>query len=294
MIRRHRLVSFFILAYGLSWLMWTPYILSPGGLGVLPYRFPQLIGDDAIVGLMPGAYLGPLAAAFLVTAFAEGRPGLRLWRGRLLRWRADARWYAFGLLGVPVALMAATLPLPGAMADLHPPSAVTLLIYLPMLSVQVLTTGLAEEPGWRDFALPRLQTRHGPLIGTLILGILWAGWHLPLFLTGWALANDPAALAQFTLIGILLSAVMTWVFNRTGESMPLSALVHVSNNNALSVLWPALFPHLPPRWILTASVIAYGTLATILLLATRGRLGFPPTEVPTHPSRFNRTEEVRR
>jgi hypothetical protein len=98
------------------------------------------------------------------------------------------------------------------------------------------------------------------------------------------------------LIGILLSTVMTWVFNRTRESTPLSALVHVSNNNALSVLWPDLFPHLPPRLILTASVIAYGTLAAILLLATRGRLGFHPqtTEVPTQPNHLNRMEEARR
>jgi membrane protease YdiL (CAAX protease family) len=282
LIRRHDMASYFVLAYGSSWLLWTPYVLSDGGLGVLPFRFPQLLGDDQLIGLLPGAYLGPLGAAFLVTALTDGRSGLRHWRRRLFRWRAGLRWYAFGLLGVPAALIAATLLLPDAVADLHPPSATMLLAYLPMLAVQILTTGVAEEPGWRDFALPRLQQRYGPMTGTLILGPLWAGWHLPLFLTGWALGHDLATLAQFTIVGVLLSIVITWVFNRTGESLPLSALVHVSNNNALSLLWPDLFPHLPARQILPASIIAYGALAAILLIATRGRLGFSP-EAQTPP-----------
>ena len=65
------------------------------------------------------------------------------------------------------------------------PSAALLVAYLPGLILQMLTTGLAEEPGWRDFATPRLQRRYGPLLGTLILGPLWGAWHLPLFLSDW-------------------------------------------------------------------------------------------------------------
>jgi membrane protease YdiL (CAAX protease family) len=293
MIRRHPLGSFFILAYGLSWLLWTPYVLSAGGLDVLPWRFPQLLGDGELLGLLPGAYLGPLTAAFLVTALTEGRAGLRRWRARLTRWRAAPRWYAFALLGIPASLVAATLLLPGAPADLRHPPATAILAYLPMLVIQVLTTGLAEEPGWRDFALPRIQQSRGPVTGTVILGVLWAGWHLPLFLTGWALGHDLISLAQFFLIGVLQSIVITWVFNRTGQSMPVAALVHVSNNNALSVLWPAMFPGLPGRQILTASVIAYGVLATALLVITGGRLGYRDRgDERSTPSARSRTREA--
>jgi len=64
-------------------------------------------------------------------------------------------------------------PLPGAWSDLRAPAATVLLAYLPTLVLQVLTTGVAEEPGWRDFAQPRLQSRFGPLTGALILGPLW-------------------------------------------------------------------------------------------------------------------------
>ena len=81
--------------------------------------------------------------------------------------------------------------------------------------------------------------------------------------------------------------------NRTGEGTPLSALVHVSNNNALSVLWPDMFPHLAPRWILTASVVAYGALAALVLLATRGRLGFPPRPVEFYEKSGHRCESHR-
>ena len=58
-------------------------------------------------------------------------------------------------------------------------------MYVPVLLFQMVTTGLAEEPGWRDFALPRLQRRFSPIIAALILGPLWGVWHLPLFLTDW-------------------------------------------------------------------------------------------------------------
>lgn len=85
-MRRHGLVSYYALAYGLSWLAWLPYLLSQNGVGVLQFTFPQLLGTSQFAGVLPGAYLGPLGAAFIVTAIAEGRPGLRRWGGRLFRW----------------------------------------------------------------------------------------------------------------------------------------------------------------------------------------------------------------
>ena len=189
-VRRHGLVSFYALAYGMSWLFWLPYVLSQNGLGILDVSFPKILGNTQLAGILPGAYLGPLGAAFVVTALSEGRPGLRRWGGRLFRWGVNWRWYALALLGVPALLVAGTLVVsPGSAAGLRFPPLAALLAYLPFLVLQMLTTGLAEEPGWRDFALVRHQRLHGPLMGTLILGMLWAGWHLPLFLTDWGREN---------------------------------------------------------------------------------------------------------
>ena len=80
-VRRHGLVSFYALAYFISWLFWMPYVLSQNGLGVLDVSFPKILGDTQLAGILPGAYLGPLGAAFVVTALSEGKPGLRRWGG---------------------------------------------------------------------------------------------------------------------------------------------------------------------------------------------------------------------
>lgn len=96
--------------------------------------------------------------------------------------------------------------------------------------VLAITTGLAEEPGWRDFALVRLQDRLGPINGTVPLGVLWGGWHLPLFLSTWGgwphvLWYEPI---EFVGVAIALSFPITWVFNRTGQSLPLVMLLHAN------------------------------------------------------------------
>src|SRR5215203_4609608 len=78
-VRRHGLVSYYAMAYGMSWLFWLPYVLSQHGLGVLDIPFPEVLGTTQLAGILLGAYLGPLGAAFVVTAISEGRPGLRRW-----------------------------------------------------------------------------------------------------------------------------------------------------------------------------------------------------------------------
>lgn len=283
LLRRHPLPGFFALAYGLSWLLWTPFVLSRDGIGVLPFHFPQLMGSGELLGMLPGAYLGPLTAAFVVTAVADGRPGLREWRGRLLRFRAGIRWYGFALLGIPVLLLLSGLMLPGAAAALRFPPVTLLLTYLPMLALQFATSGLAEEPGWRDFALPRLQERFGPVTGTVVLGVLWAGWHLPLFLTTpWGDGMGFAGLAVFVVFGVALSIVITWVFNNTGGSVPVAMLLHATVNNFGQIGRPGFMPGVE-MWfhgMMGVSTIGLAVFALILIAVTRGRLGYVSPAVP--------------
>lgn len=276
LVRRHPLTSFFVLAFGISWLAWLPYVLSSSGLALVDLDIPAVLGTTQLLGVLPGAYLGPLTAALVVTAVADGRPGLRAWGRRLVNWRVGWRWYVTVLAGVPAVIMATTLLLPGASSGMQGVGVTLLGVYLVVLMLQLVTTGLAEEPGWRDFALPRLQARRGPVLGTVILGVLWAGWHLPLFLTSWGGWPNVTGgrVGEFILISILLSIVMTWVFNRTGGSVPLIMLLHSSINTVFSSIWPTVFPTLD--WTRDSShvlLIASAAVAVVLLVATRGRLG---------------------
>jgi len=287
LLSRRPLTAFFVLAYGLSWLAWVPYLLSGNGTGVLGFTFPRLLGTSQLLGVLPGAYLGPVTAALVVTALTEGRGGLRAWRGRLLRFRVGWRWYAGVAVVVPVSILAATFALPRAWGAVEPVSAVLLLGYLPMLAVQVVTTALAEEPGWRDFALPRLQSRLGAVPGTVVLGLLWGGWHLPLFLTEWGGRGSLTWThpALFVASCVPLSLVMTWVFNRTGQSVPLVMLLHAGVNSTYTLLWPALFPRLDAdRDPLLVQLIATTVATAVLVVVTRGRLGAPaPQRLPARP-----------
>ncbi|MGI5129647.1 CPBP family intramembrane glutamic endopeptidase [Pseudonocardia sp. CA-107938] len=280
-VGRYPLTSFFTLSYLLSWLAWTPYVLGTTGLGLLPINIPELWGDAQTLGLLPGAYLGPITAAFLVTALAYGRAGLREWGARLIRWRVGLRWYLAVLVGVPVVYVATTLLLPGAWAGVQPPTAALVLAYVPMLLAQLLTTGLAEEPGWRDFALPLMQRRLGPLAGTLLLGVLWGGWHLPLFLTEWGGWPDVTwrMVGEFLVAAVALSVVMTWLFNRTGQSLPIVMLFHCGINSTATLVLAPMFPTLDPNTdSLTSLLLASGVLAIGCLVATRGRLGYRPDQ----------------
>jgi membrane protease YdiL (CAAX protease family) len=278
-VARNPLVSFFTLAFALSWFAWTPYVLSDSGLGLEPIHFPEILGTTQLVGVLPGAYLGPIAAAFIVTALAEGRPGLRRWLGRFLKWRVNWRWYAGVILGVPVVLTVTGLAF-GNEGQL--PSVSLIAMYGAGLIIQVLTTGLAEEPGWRDFALPHIQPKFGPLRGTLILGVIWGMWHLPLFLTDWAGPSvEWTTVVEFVVSAVMVSVIMTWVFNRTGESLPIAMILHSGVNNFMSVAWIAIFPAEanghggPSSHVLFVAATA---VAVILVIATRGRLGYRPTK----------------
>jgi uncharacterized protein len=275
LIRRHPLIAFFTLALGLSWLAWTPWILSQNGLGVLDVSFPVVLGSTQLTGMLFGAYLGPLGAAFIVTALTTGRAGLRRWVGRLLRWRVAKRWYAVALLAVPAAVLAL-----GAIAGggvVQAPALGTVALYVPMLLMQMLTTGLAEEPGWRDFALPPLQERFGPLGAAAILGPLWGLWHVPLFLTEWGSWPDVTWLQVlvFVAFSALFNVPVMWLFNRSGESLPIVMLFHVSLNSTVSVFWAEMFPAIDGAQLQQILLAGAAVAAAAMILATRGRLGLP-------------------
>jgi membrane protease YdiL (CAAX protease family) len=137
---------------------------------------------------------------------------------------------------------------------------------------------LLEEQGWRGFALPQLQEKYGPLGGTLLLGILWAAWHYPQYLLPeWAAQNGGlnfASVTIFTLCVLVMNIILTWVFNHTRSSLLLVILLHSSLDTfqgEIARMFPA---QARTEW---NALIGFGIIALLIILLTRGRLGYHPT-----------------
>lgn len=181
LLARHPLVSFFVMAYAFTWIVWSPWVLGEDGAGLLPVRIdPQLVGFLNATAILAG----PTLAAFVMTRVTEGTPGVRRLLARLVLWRVGVRWYVVVLIGVPVIMLLGTMVYAVSLPDVAALGGVSYLPSYVLTFVLVLVLGgpLFEEPGWRGFALPRMQRSLGPLLASIVLGVLWALWHLPEFL----------------------------------------------------------------------------------------------------------------
>ncbi len=274
LLARHPLVFYFLIAYAGTWLVTLTAALSENGVGFLPFRFPQ-----GTLGLFiaAGAFLGPTLSAFIMTGITEGRAGIRRLLRRYVLWRVGLQWYLFALIGPPVIILLATIVLPGALASfqtLAPLDPLLLLVNFPI--ILIIGGPLGEEGGWRGFALPRLQRLHGPLVGTLILGVLWAPWHLPLFwVTAWGTPPTILNMALYVPAVIFMTIVFTWVFNNTKGSLLIAVLLHTSIDALVGPVGEVF-----PAPIVTGygggvpMVIGLGAAALVVVVLTRGRLGY--------------------
>ena len=220
--------------------------------------------------------------AALVVVWYSGE-SIRGWARSIVRWRVAPRWYAVAV-GLPILLIVLEGAIFGLLGNPIDPSLVSgsLAAYLPTLVFLTLIAGLGEEPGWRGFALGRLETRYAPVPATLLLGLLWALWHLPLVLVdprfphGFTSLAPLVLLAVLTLLGIVFIAFFyTWVYNGT-RSVLLCMLLHGSFNMATGA-FPAPFEVLQREVYVTLLVVQDITLLAalaILIGATRGRLGY--------------------
>jgi membrane protease YdiL (CAAX protease family) len=272
LLARYPLTSFFLMAFAFSWIVWSPWVLSEDGVGLLPYQLSGLTK-----GLLSAAaiLLGPTLSAFIMTGITEGREGIRRLLHRIVLWRVGLRWYLFALIGIPVVMALGTVILPGDLSSLLGLGPGYVLTYLSTYVLVVILGGpLFEEPGWRGFALPRLQPLHGPLVGTLILGLLWGLWHLPEFLVpAWAESSGGSsllAIVKFVLIAISFAIVTTWVFNNTKGSVFMAILVHASIDT-FSIPVGGLGS---PSAVGNSILLSFGVLALVLVVLTRGRLGY--------------------
>ena len=263
LIKRYPLLSYFVLAYGLSWIIWVPV----GWVVSQVNEPPEWVFLLVILGIY-----GASGAGFIMTVFVEGKPGVRKLLARVRIWRIGIHWYLVTFLVIPVLILVgmAFYALLGNEIGPFVPS-----LFPPLLlgAIPAIFFGpLGEEFGWRGFALPRLQLRFSAFWSSIILGILHTFWHAPLFFVGGVtfgtigengLVTVPLFLSWVT-IGTF---VYTLLSNNSAASMLLAILFHWSANTADAIVF-GMFPALPesaqfqimalaqiPGWIMVVLLI---------------------------------------
>jgi membrane protease YdiL (CAAX protease family) len=253
--RRRPLVTFFVLAFVLPWLVWVPRAAG-----------------------VPVGVLDPLSTWFVAVAavvaalLSGGRAALHDLGRRLVRRRVRWSWYVVVLLG-PAAFSVAAAAVVVLLGGTWSTSLPTLLadqawvLLVAFLLVSVLTDGLGEEVAWRGFALPRLLARCTPLAASVALGLLWAAWHLPLLWT----EGKPLHGQLFWLLLVDITAksvLFTWVFLHTNGSALVAVLFHATTNvfavspigtEGGDLTLPLVAAAL--KWVLVALVLVRGGLA---------------------------------
>ena len=227
-----------------------------------------------------------------MTGITEGKEGVLRLRRSIRQFRAGWQWYVFILLGIPALSSLGIIVLPGALASFQDFPPHFLATYLVSFIIIFFGGGpLGEEPGWRGFALPRLQQRFGALRATLLLGVLWVFWHLPDFLTNAQRGGPGADFATlftinfpvFFLMVIAMAIIFTWVFNHTRGSVFIALLLHASINT-FSIIQP-LFSASSVTSTDLFMCIGLGVPALIIIILTRGRLGYQSDQGHTNPSK---------
>jgi uncharacterized protein len=253
------LFKFFLLTYIVSWILWI------GAAAILRLATPQPSGFLVISGFL---YLlgvvAPSLVALALTARAEGRAGALALLRRTVQWSVAARWYLFAVsymatikLGVALLLRTAT----GAWPVFGPEP-----VYIMAISIPFSTPMQAgEEIGWRGYALPRLSVRLGLSGASIVLGVVWACWHLPFFfISGTDKAGQSFPL--YLLSVTALSVPMAWLYWRTNGSLLLTMLMHAAVNNTKDIV-PSAVSTATNAFSLSSSSVAWLSIVLLWICA---------------------------
>ncbi|MDI9624687.1 MAG: type II CAAX endopeptidase family protein [Methanothermobacter sp.] len=231
------LYIFFLIAFAWSWLLWLPEAIWSIKLYLAPF--------------------GPTIAAFILTYASGGLDGAK----KLLKRGID---FSFGKIWlIPIFLLMPTiigLSFLLAILSGEPAPEMGVLsqpwIIIPAFFYILFLGGpMAEEFGWRGYALDRLQTKYNALISSIILGIIWGLWHLPLFFMKGQEIYRNVPILGFILGTVLLSILFTWIYNNTGRSI-LAVLLFHTMGNLSHFIFPTMATSLGGLYSLILNIIA--------------------------------------
>lgn len=260
-IKRHPLISIYIIMFTIAWSVMIPQALYSRGITSAPV--PEIL--EIFTGWSPGI------AALVVSAVVAGRPGVRELFGRFLTWRVGVKWYlvgAFLLAGIILGGIGLHISFGGA-APVIPAAGRPVweigLIFLLLAAIGFLFN--TEEIVWRGVAVPQLQSRYGALIAALLIAIPEVTLHLPLF---WIRGNsfyETVGVLWFSAFSVALVVIYIYVFNMTKGSLIVVTLMHASQN-----AWSTLLSD-NSAGPFHFTVILTWAIALALIAVTRGRLG---------------------
>jgi membrane protease YdiL (CAAX protease family) len=259
----HALLAYFVTAYAWTWTFNLLKISAQRGILSVPLPF---------IALDMAAGLGPLVAAVAASSYEGGPAAGRALLGQLARWRAPLRWYVTAVLG-PVMVAGGAFGMWMATGGSAPPAeALAQWTLLPVffLYIFVFGGGVGEELGWRGYALPRLQARYGALVASVLIGLLWAGWHIPAwFIPG--SGQDAISFPTFVVSTTAAAIVLTWVYNSTDGGLPLVIITHTVFNLCSTGPWFRALVALPPErrgldpfLLLTSGVVIVAICVVVL------------------------------
>jgi membrane protease YdiL (CAAX protease family) len=233
-LTRKPLLSFFSLTYIISWGIWIPlvtyYYLSP---------FPVSLASTPILLILCAflGFFGPTFAALIMAGLERGRSEIKSLLLGWKRWRVGIQWYLVILVSQVVIDLVGTQVCISAFG-LTPEVnwSAWAVVFPTFLRAALIGGAIAEETGWRGYALPRLLKSKSALTSSLTIGLIWAAWHLPISLipgANFPVPLSPLVFGVFSLNAVFLSVIMTWLFTNTRGSIFICYLYHALLNTAL-------------------------------------------------------------
>jgi len=239
--------AFLAITYAASWICWIPMA-----------AFMPLGPASQVLALL--GTITPSLVALWLTSRSKGSAGVRALLDRVTPGHVAARWYVFAL-GYTVAVKLAVALIHRAVTGAWPRFGETPWFIIPFAIAISTPVQAGEEIGWRGFALPRLAARFGLAPASLMLGVIWAFWHLPLFFVGWA-DKHGQSFFLYALQVTALSVAFAWLYVRTGGSLLLCMLLHAAVNNSKDIV-PSVTPGATSVFGLQASLVAWLTVAVL-------------------------------